>query len=275
MNKGIKTVIYPVKDITQSKALFRKLLGVEPYADQPYYVGFKIGDQDIGLIPNGHNADMTAYFHVDDIKGSLQILLDADATIIQDIKDVGGGRLIASVKDRDVTSSDLFKINETQNSAANNTMERKTKVNAEDGKQELLITREFDLPVELLFKAYEDPEIVEQWMGTKVLKLDNKKQGGYQFETTDPQGNKHRFAGVIHEFNPNQRIIRTFEMENTPFGVQLEFLEFEKLTDDTSRLNMHVVFRSVELRDQLLKLPFALGINMAHNRIQDIVSKLK
>jgi uncharacterized protein YndB with AHSA1/START domain len=154
-------------------------------------------------------------------------------------------------------------------------MERKTKINAVDGKQELMITREFDLPLELLFKAYEDAEIVEQWMGTKVLKLENKKHGGYQFETTDPQGNKHRFGGVIHEFSANQKITRTFEMENTPFGIQLEFLEFEEVTDDTSKLNMHVVFRTVELRDQLLKLPFAQGINMAHNRIQEIVSKLK
>jgi len=154
-------------------------------------------------------------------------------------------------------------------------MERKTKVNAVDGKQELMITREFDLPLELLFKAYEEPEIVEQWMGTKVLKLENKKYGGYHFETTDPLGNKHNFSGVIHEFNVNQRITRTFEMENTPFGIQLEFLEFEEVTDNTSKLNMHIVFRSVELRDQLLKLPFAQGINMAHNRLQEIVSKLK
>jgi uncharacterized protein YndB with AHSA1/START domain len=154
-------------------------------------------------------------------------------------------------------------------------MEQKTKINAEDGKQELVITREFDLPVDLLFKAYVEADIVEQWMGTKVLKLENKRHGSYQFETTDPKGNKHRFNGTIHEFVPNQKITRTFEMENTPFGVQLEFLEFEKLTDETSKLNMHVVYRSVALRDQLLQLPFAKGINMAHNRIQDIVSKLK
>jgi uncharacterized protein YndB with AHSA1/START domain len=154
-------------------------------------------------------------------------------------------------------------------------MERKTKINAEDGKQDLMITREFDLPLELLFKAYAEPEIVEQWMGTKVLKLENKKHGGYQFETTDPQGNKHGFSGVIHEFISNRKIIRTFEMENAPFDVQLEFLEFEKLTDDTSKLNMHVIYRSVAVRDQLLKLPFAQGINMAHNRIQEILNKLK
>jgi len=101
MNKGIKIIIYPVKDMNQSKALFRKLLEVEPYADQPYYVGFKIGDQDIGLVPNNPEAGMTAFYHVDDIKNSLQILLDADAQIIQDIKNVGGGRLIASAKDKD------------------------------------------------------------------------------------------------------------------------------------------------------------------------------
>jgi uncharacterized protein YndB with AHSA1/START domain len=154
-------------------------------------------------------------------------------------------------------------------------MERKTKINAEDGKQELVITREFDLPVELLYKAYVEPEIVEQWMGTKVLKLESKKQGGYQFETTDVKGNKHRFNGVIHEFVPNRKITRTFEMENTPFGVQLEFYEFERLTDDTSKLNMHVIYESVAQRDQVLKLPFAQGIDMAHNRLQDIVSRLK
>jgi uncharacterized protein YndB with AHSA1/START domain len=154
-------------------------------------------------------------------------------------------------------------------------MERKTKVNAEDGKQEITITREFDLPLDLLFRAYVEPDIVEQWMGTKVLKLENRKHGSYQFVTTDPKGNKYGFNGTIHEFEPNRKITRTFEMENTPYGVQLEFLEFEQLTDETSKLTMHVVYKSVTLRDQILQLPFAQGINMAHNRLQDIVSKQK
>jgi uncharacterized protein YndB with AHSA1/START domain len=152
-------------------------------------------------------------------------------------------------------------------------MERKTKINAEDGKHDLTITREFDLPLELLFKAYIEPEIVEQWMGTKVLKLECKKHGSYQFETTDPKGNKHRFNGTIHEFVADRKIIRTFEMENTPFGVQLEIYEFEQLTDETSKLNMHVIYESVAQRDEMLKLPFAQGINMAHNRIQEILKK--
>jgi uncharacterized protein YndB with AHSA1/START domain len=154
-------------------------------------------------------------------------------------------------------------------------MERKTKIDAEDGKQELVITREFALPLELLFKAYVEPDIVEQWMGTKVLKLESKKHGSYQFETTDAKGNKYGFNGVIHEFSPNRKITRTFEMENTPFGVQLEFYEFEQLTDHTSKLNMHVIYESVAHRDKVLKIGMAQGINMAHNRIQDIVSKLK
>lgn len=155
-------------------------------------------------------------------------------------------------------------------------MERKTKIHAEEGKQDLVITREFELPLELLFKAYEDPDIVSQWMGTKVVKLENKRHGGYRFETSDPEGNVvFQANGTVHEFLPNQKITRTFEMENTPFPVQLEFLEFEKLTADTSKLTMHIVYRSVEYRDQTLKMPFAQGINYAHNRLQEIVNKLK
>lgn len=155
-------------------------------------------------------------------------------------------------------------------------MERKTKIHADEGRQELMITREFELPLELLFKAYTDPEIVEQWMGTKVLKLENKRHGGYQFETSDARGNVvFRANGAIHEFIPDQKITRTFEMENTPFPVQLEFLEFEKLTEGNCKLSMQIVYKSVALRDQMLQLPFAQGVNMAHNRLQEVVGKLK
>ena len=101
MNQGIRTVIYPVKDIGRGKVLFSNLLGVAPYADTAYYVGFRVGDQEIGLDPNGHKAGMTAYYHVDDIKKSLQLLLDAGAQVERQVKDVGGGKLIASVKDAD------------------------------------------------------------------------------------------------------------------------------------------------------------------------------
>ncbi len=101
MNKGIKTVIYPVKDIGKAKAMFSKLLGIAPYADAAYYVGFKVGDQDIGLDPNGHKHGMTAYYEVSDIEQSLQSLTDDGAQVVQAIKDVGGGKLIAAAKDAD------------------------------------------------------------------------------------------------------------------------------------------------------------------------------
>lgn len=155
-------------------------------------------------------------------------------------------------------------------------MEQKTKITAEDGKQEILITRTFGLPVNLLFLAYTEPELVEQWMGNKVLNLENKAHSSYQFETTDGQGNVlFRANGAIHKIVENQNITRTFEMENTPFPVQLEFLDFESIDEVTSRLVMQIVFKSVADRDNMLKLPFAQGINMAHNQLQKIISKLK
>ena len=104
MTAGVNTIIYPVKDIARAKALFSALLEVEPYADEPYYVGFKAAGQDIGLDPNGHAKGMTGpvpYWTVTDIRARLAALLDAGAELLQDVQDVGGGRLIAFVKDAD------------------------------------------------------------------------------------------------------------------------------------------------------------------------------
>lgn len=155
-------------------------------------------------------------------------------------------------------------------------MEKKTIVTAEEGKQELLITREFDLPLHLLFKAYADAELVEQWMGTRVLKLENRRHGSWQFETADSQGKVlFRANGVIHEFSENEKITQTFEMENAPFGVQLEFLEFQEVTEETSRLRIQILYRSVATRDQMLKMGMSQGVNMAHNRLQSTVERLK
>ena len=104
MNQTIRTFIYPVKDIARAKKLYSKLMGIEPYVDEAYYVGFKVGDQEIGLDPNGHKKGMTGpvgYWEVNDIKKSLQLLLDAGAQMQQEVTNVGGGKLIASVKDAD------------------------------------------------------------------------------------------------------------------------------------------------------------------------------
>jgi uncharacterized protein YndB with AHSA1/START domain len=152
-------------------------------------------------------------------------------------------------------------------------MEQKTKIKIEDGKQELVITREFDLPIALLFKAYTEVELLEQWMGTKVIKLENRNHGSFQIETSYNGKVVFKANGTIHEIVPNQKIIRTFEMENMPVGVQLEFLEFEKLTDDTSKLTMQVIYKSEKHRAEQLKLPFAYGLNMAHDRLQEILTK--
>jgi uncharacterized protein YndB with AHSA1/START domain len=153
-------------------------------------------------------------------------------------------------------------------------MELKTKMAAEQGRQDILMTREFDLPVALLFKAFAEPDIFEQWMGTKVVKMECRPHGAYRFETSDSQGNVvFSASGVFHAFDTH-KIIRTFEMENTPFPVQLEFLEFEQLTEDTSRLTMHIIYRTLAHRDQMLKMPFAQGLSMAHDRLQEIVNKL-
>ena len=104
MTEGIKTLIIPVTDPAKAKTTFSKLLGVEPYADQPYYVGFKVNGQDIGLDPNGHRSGMTgpvAYLHVEDIQSSMQVLLDAGGEVQGKVRDVGDGRQIVTVKDAD------------------------------------------------------------------------------------------------------------------------------------------------------------------------------
>lgn len=154
-------------------------------------------------------------------------------------------------------------------------MELKTKIHAEADKQELIITRDFDLPLELLFKAYEDPEIVAKWMGTKVVRLENRKHGSWQYETSHEGQVVFAANGVILDFIPNQKITRTFQMEQSTFPVQLEFFEFESLGDNTSRLRMQIVFKSVAFRDQLLQMPFAQGLSMAHDRLQHILQPAK
>jgi uncharacterized protein YndB with AHSA1/START domain len=149
-------------------------------------------------------------------------------------------------------------------------MELKTQVKAEDGKQEIFITREFDLPVELLFKAYSVAELIEQWMGTKVIRLENKNLGFYQFETSQNGNVFFRANGAIHRVVENQKIIRTFEMENTSIGVQLEFLDFEKISMERSKLTIQIIYQTENQRAAQLKLPFASGLNAAHNRLQEI-----
>jgi predicted enzyme related to lactoylglutathione lyase len=104
LSHGIKTIIVPVKDLAGAPKVYRTALGVDPYVDEPYYVGFRVGDQEIGLDPNGHNHDMTGavgYCHVDDVAASFRRILDAGAQPRQEVKDLGGGGLAAIVEDTD------------------------------------------------------------------------------------------------------------------------------------------------------------------------------
>jgi predicted enzyme related to lactoylglutathione lyase len=102
MSHSIQTIIIPVRDLDAAKTLYGTVLGVQPYADEPYYVGFRVGDQEIGLDPNGHNHGMTGpvgYCHVSDVGATLRQAVDAGWRTRQDVKDVGGGQLAAIVED--------------------------------------------------------------------------------------------------------------------------------------------------------------------------------
>jgi predicted enzyme related to lactoylglutathione lyase len=104
MASGMQTVIYPVKDLESAKKVYTELLGSAPAYETPTYVGWNINGQDIGLDPNGAKQGLTApvpYWHVDDIKTSLEKLVAAGATVQQQPRDIGGGGLMARVKDAD------------------------------------------------------------------------------------------------------------------------------------------------------------------------------
>ncbi len=102
--EGIKTVLHPVTDLAKAKAVYTALLGMEPQADAAYYVGYEAAGQQIGLVPGGGAQGMTspvAYWHVPDIEAKLAEVTAAGATLKEPARDVGGGRLVATVTDPD------------------------------------------------------------------------------------------------------------------------------------------------------------------------------
>jgi predicted enzyme related to lactoylglutathione lyase len=100
MTRDIKLLVYPVKDVEKAKAFYGKFLDVEPYVEGPYYVGYRVGDQEVGLDPNSKVGPI-AYTDVNDIRSSLHAMVKVGAEVVQDVKEVGGGLLIAQVKDVD------------------------------------------------------------------------------------------------------------------------------------------------------------------------------
>jgi predicted enzyme related to lactoylglutathione lyase len=104
MTTGMKTVVYPVRDAAAAREYYRTLLGVDPHSDTPYYVGFTVGGQEIGLDPHGHAKGMTGpvgYWHVDAVRPTVDRLVAAGAELAGEVTDVGGGTLMATLTDPD------------------------------------------------------------------------------------------------------------------------------------------------------------------------------
>ncbi len=157
----------------------------------------------------------------------------------------------------------------------------KTTILAEPGKQEMLITREFDAPRELVFQAFTDPELVPQWWGprrlaTLVDKLDARVGGQWRFINRDPAGNEYAFHGVYHEVRAPARIIDTFEFEGLPEAghVCLETLTLEALPGGRTRFTAQSVFQSVADRDEMLQSGMEEGLNDSYERLTELLETM-
>ncbi len=160
-------------------------------------------------------------------------------------------------------------------------VERKLTVNAEPGKQDVVITREFDAPRELVFKAFTDPELIPQWWGpryltTEIDRLDVRSGGQWRFVHHDSQGNEFAFHGVYHEILAPERIIDTFEYEGLPEKghVVLETMRFEALPGDRTRLVVQSLFQSVADRDAMLQSGMEVGLNDSYDRMVELLEKM-
>ena len=156
-----------------------------------------------------------------------------------------------------------------------------TTITAEPGKQEMLITREFDAPRELVFQAFIDPELYVQWLGPKrhtmILETFEPRSGGrWRYIEKDQSGNEFAFHGVYHEVLAPQRIIDTFEFEGLPEKghVCLETLTLEALPDGRTKLTAQSVFQSVSDRDSALQSEMEEGVNDSYERLAELLAKL-
>jgi uncharacterized protein YndB with AHSA1/START domain len=156
-----------------------------------------------------------------------------------------------------------------------------TKITAEPGKQEIVITREFDAPKELVFKAFTDPELYTQWLGprgfTMTLETFEPRNGGtWRYVHKDKEGNEYAFHGVYHDVTAPERIISTFEFEGLPEKghVVLETARFEALPGNRTKLTSQAVFQSVEDRDDEIQSGMEEGVNDSYDRLAELLEKL-
>ena len=158
----------------------------------------------------------------------------------------------------------------------------KTTIAAEPGKQELFITREFDAPRELVFRAYTEPEIYAQWLGPRDLTttfdvFEPVSGGKYRFIQKDQDGNEFSFHGVTHEVLAPERIIGTFEFDGLPEAghVVLETTRFETLPGNRTRVTSQSVFQSVADRDGMVQSGMEHGVVEGYERLDEILETLK
>jgi uncharacterized protein YndB with AHSA1/START domain len=156
----------------------------------------------------------------------------------------------------------------------------KTKITAEPGKQEVIMTREFEAPRELVFTAYTDPKLYIQWLGPRELtmtleKFEPRDGGMWQYIHTDHLGNQYAFHGVFHEVTAPERIINTFEFEGLPENghVSLETVKFEALPGDRTKLTVLAVYQSVTDRDGQLQAGMERGVNDSYDRLDELLAK--
>lgn len=157
----------------------------------------------------------------------------------------------------------------------------RTKINAEPGKQELFITRDFDAPRELVFKAFTDPELYVQWLGPRRFKMtlerfEPRNGGSWRYIHEDKDGNKYGFHGVFHEISQSI-MIDTFEFEGLPEKghVSLETARLEEISNNKTRLTIQSVFQSVLDRDGMMQAGMEEGINESHERLDELLEKIK
>jgi uncharacterized protein YndB with AHSA1/START domain len=158
----------------------------------------------------------------------------------------------------------------------------KTLITAEPGKQEVFITREFDAPRELVFKAFTDPKLYVQWLGPRRLKMsletfEPKDGGRWRYIHKDESGNEYGFHGVNHEVRSPERIIGTFEFEGLPEKghVALETVRFEELPGGRTKLINHSVFQSVADRDGMIQSGMESGVLDSHERLDELLAKIR
>lgn len=162
------------------------------------------------------------------------------------------------------------------------TTRNKTKVYAEPGKLDFTITRDFNAPRELVFKAFTDPELIVKWLGPRTLKLevehwDMRPGGGYKYTNTDNDGNRYGFRGVTHEVKAPELIIQTFEFDGMPEAghVSLETGRFEELPGGRTRYTTQSVFQTVQDRDGMVEAGMEGGVVDSFERLDDLLETMK